>query len=431
MTLTTTDAALAVTVAAALAAACGSSDAPVLTEVPAASNWTAPARIHPDSHDDLWPVIAVSRRGEVLALWEHWEDGAIRYSRIAVQSSRFSPGSGWDRVSAIPLRDDQEYVSGIGLDDDGMAIVVGSSYDRARPRGSWAHRSTPGSSWSAREELPSGGGDGSGPAVVLLQPGVALIAWLERGADGVRGNAWASVYDGNWKPAEPIAAVGSRIQQLRVITDGRGRVLGTWSHEDSGPMGATLFDLGLGWTDPHVFGTAIDAASAAFDGAGGAIAVWAAQDAVMLSRMIPGAGWTAPTRGPGKEPIGASVAVSARGDALVAWTQSPPPGSGYYEVRAATWSPSSGWGAEELLGVGFLSQVVIDDAGRGVVLWEGEGSPVSARSHSPRTGWGPVVTMGRGGSIAAGIDASGVVTAVWQAFEDDSILYARLDLAAP
>ncbi len=110
------------------------------------------------------------------------------------------------------------------------------------------------------------------------------------------------------------------------------------------------------------------------------------------------------------------------GDALAVWAQQN--GSGRFEVWAATWTASLGWGPARLVGPGGGPQVMLDATGRGAVVWDGDGR-VYARTYLPRTGWDPIVNLGPGSRAVAGSDGGGIVTAVWSS--EGAIWFARLN----
>ncbi len=412
---------------AGLATRCGGSVVPTMPESPIGPPWTVAAKIDPaaaaDGYDD-YPRLGVSRRGDVVAVWAHHVVIDGRYVRNGLRTSRFFPESGWDPISTIPGIDD-EYGESIAMDDDGLAIVVGTIADWSLPHQVWATRARPGSPWSALELVPPGPGDAQSPRVVLPLPGLAVVTWL--GADGTHGRGWSSVHDGGWTPAQPLSLLGNfRIYSPNLVTDGNGHALATWFEPpgfDEGPVFANVFQAGRGWTGERFVGPQGRAPVGGLDASGRALVAWTTLGGLMMSRLsTPDALWTAATRGPGSYATDAHIAMNEGGDALAVWAQQN--GSGRFEVWAATWTASLGWGPARLVGPGGGPQVMLDATGRGAVVWDGDGR-VYARTYLPRTGWDPIVNLGPGSRAVAGSDGGGIVTAVWSS--EGAIWFARLN----
>jgi hypothetical protein len=229
---------------AGLATRCGGSVVSTMPESPIGPPWTVAAKIDPATaaggYDD-YPRLGVSRRGDMVAVWAHHVVRDGTYVRNGLRASRFFPESGWDPISTIPGIDD-EYGESIAMDDDGLAIVVGTIADWSLPHRVWASRARPGSPWSALELVPPGPGDAQSPRVVLPLPGLAVVTWL--GADGTHGKGWSSVDDGGWTPAQPLSLLGNfRIYSPNLVTDGSGHALATWFEPplfDEGPVFANV-----------------------------------------------------------------------------------------------------------------------------------------------------------------------------------------------
>jgi hypothetical protein len=377
--------------------------------------WSVPEKVDPTGTRDGDPLLAVAPGGEGVAVWHHEVLGGRGFTfPDGLRASRFVAGTGWAPSSPIPGTRDLG-ASAVVVDDSGLAVVVGRGWAGDRIR-TWASRSTAASGWSGPEAVQEGGADSYLARVVMPLPGTALSAWSE--FDGTRTTLWSRPLDDHgWRRTQPIELTGDRINSLGLVADGRGRALATWyeaTRPGGGAIFANLFEAAHGWRGAQLIGSGGAFPVAGFDASGRAIAVWSTGDGIRTSRFLPGSGWTAETDGPGggRSTYGVRLAVNPAGQGLAAWLEQNSTAAS--ELRAALYEPLTGWGAPRLLSDSYPSeaQVVMDEAGRAVVVWN-ESDFLFAQTYRPASGWGRQERLGPGSRAVAAGDAGGNVMVAW------------------
>jgi hypothetical protein len=417
---------------AALVASCGGNlgTLPPVGPTPVGPpRWSMPEKIDPTGTRDRDPLLSVAPGGEAVAVWHHESVGGRGFTfPDGIRARRFVAGTGWAPTLPIPGTKDLG-ASSVAVDDSGLAVVVGRVSVDGRPR-TWASRSTAASGWSGPEAVQEGGGDSYRARVVMPLPGTALSAWSE--FDGTRTTLWSRPLDAHgWRRTQPIELTGDRINSLDLVADGRGRALATW-YEGTRPGGgaifANLFEAAHGWRGAQLIASAGALPVAGFDASGRALAVWNTSDGIKTSRFLPGSGWTAEADGPGggRSTYDVHLAVSPAGQGLAAWQQQN--STAAWELWAALYEPLTGWGAPRLLSRSDASeaQVVMDAAGRGVVVWD-ESDFVLAQAYLPAAGWGRQERLGPGSRAIAAGDARGNVIIAWAG--SGAIWFTRAALA--
>jgi hypothetical protein len=221
------------------------------------------------------------------------------------------------------------------------------------------------------------------PTVAMNGEGAAVIAWVDD--DTIRATRRAP--GGSW--SEPVlvhSAAGSNpyLYRPKVVLDAAGNGLALWSRRNLRVQGARLeggvwspavtLDGGPG-TDSSLWDVAMNAG-------GEAILVWRQCDdagvcAMRVRRFDPDSGWQAPVDlAPAGTGGSAAVAIDPAGDALAVWSTSWPneDGDDVSTLHAARLTGGV-WSAPEEIAIGAARdeidgvQAVVDDAGRGLVVW--------------------------------------------------------------
>jgi hypothetical protein len=229
-------------------------------------------------------------------------------------------------------------------------------------------------SWADPLDAPAAA---AAPAVTY--PGVArAVVGL-----GARGHAVAM-----WRAVQPIPEVpGTLIRTIRAADRSPD---GTWSPEYAfaGPDALSPRPLTM-CSDDNYGGPAV-----AVDGAGNAVAAWAAREPDPTGKVIKwaarpnGGAWSEPiTIGPASE--GLDLALDDSGTALLTWIgggvlrAAVRPAGGVFGPTETLGPASSGW-----MGFGYNAPTVtVDTNGRAIAVWAGGSSHVLAATRPPGGTW--------------------------------------------
>lgn len=275
--------------------------------------------------------------------------------------------------------------------------------------------------------------------LALDQPYEVLVT---TGIRGVNGRALASEYrwsftvrSGLWAPSSPLETDdrGSAYDP-QLVVDAQGNVLAAWLQYDGSHTNlySRRYDVTTGWesgrrTIAEERGSATRF-SLAMNARGEALVLWTqwyqSLSRLWTSRSSPTTPWTAPAvLEPEASQSGSpGLAVDRHGNGMAIWLRGSEPAHlwsgqylnnvGWVEVHAS--APLDIGGAEE-------PQVAADGFGNITVVWlqrEGTQKAIWMRRFAPDIGWGEVQRMKQPESLNANtprlsVDASGAATIVW------------------
>ncbi len=266
---------------------------------------------------------------------------------------------------------------------------------------------------------PSLDGDGAGNAIAVWAPSTQDKApVLARRYSAREG----------WLPVETIAASGSgSVSTPTVRMNTRGDVVAIW---DGFSGLAASAASGRSWESAVIIGrSAAQMWSWGLDDEGRALVVWLSGRSVLTSRREPGSGWLQPTPLPGAESQATlvqtpTIAVSASGHAIAAWSRAQSPGVND-ELWANAFDPRQGWTAPHRLGPqqagsrALLATAFMSAEGDGLLCWyesASVGGVLYASRYARTTGFGPAELLGAsaGTATAVAIQPSGDVLVIYQ-----------------
>ena len=331
----------------------------------------------------------------------------------------------------------------------GEAVTVWSQTDGLRFH-IWAAQYSPGTGWLAPVQVENNTiGNAELPRVAIGTDGAAVAVWQQH--DGIRWNIGSArcTPAGSWGVPELIENDDvSDALEARVVLDGLGHAVATWSQTDAFRFNlwANVHTPGVGWggalkIEGEDLGNAGEPALAA-DGAGRVAVVWSQFDGtrynIRANRHDAWTGWagdltietedTASARHP-------RVAMDGAGNAFAVWEQF----NGIRDsIRANRMSPAGAWGASQLIenddtGSAWLPQVGADGAGNALAVWQqhdGFRWNILSNRFVAGVGWGVPQSAESYGFANAedprlAVDGAGRAVAAWRQFDG-----IRYDLAA-
>lgn len=314
----------------------------------------------------------------------------------------------------------------------GEAIAIWAQKDGTSHR-LWANRFD-GSSWSGRVAINSDDVPLEEYTIAMNGAGEAMAVWTRKYADGNRRLFAARYVPGTgWRPSSVIDIGGADIDATRpnIAFAGTGEVFVSW-------QGATAAWVNVQRADESWVGRTQLAANTysspwvAAAPSGEAIAVWRHYDDVTWDSKVwyrhysPASGWGVAARldpannDSQSEPV---VAMSARGQAFVAWRRS---NSSSTRPMGRSYIPGVGWSEVELLAgrspghyaSGASIRMAVNDAGHAIVYWTD--SDLGTSRYLPGVGWlGYSAADTVSQSVTLGdivINPAGIAEAVWEAW---------------
>ncbi len=361
------------------AQAIGSSSTVDAADRPPGGPWSPPQALSAPADHVASPQIAISG-SNVIAAWERY-DG----SSLVVQAADRDPKTGtWSAPKSVsPTGRDAQSVR-VAVDAHGDAVAVWASVSLST---GWTIQSAyrpAGSSWQPPVELERAQAGTAAPTVVLDTAGNATAAWASTSGGGWKVHTASRGPDGTWtKPItlSGLDANGQIAPQLAV--EGTNDVTAVWSRTvvASAAIELTTRNAATGaWSAPkQIFPTSSNALGPliAVNKRGDGVIVWTSSDrpglAVVASFRPAGQPWGPPTvlASAGSGPFTPQVALDARGDALVVWSDL---AAGHSRVQAAGLAAGgSSWSAPQTLSTpgadALTPRVGLDDQGDGAATW--------------------------------------------------------------
>lgn len=280
------------------------------------TGWTAAERIDAGEARELVLPYAAS-----LAL-DDSANGLAVWDSGGVVAVRLSAASGWQAPERIAERPSS--VPRVFLDGAGRGFATWSLSGEA-----FARRFEPDRGWTETTRFaPDAGWSFAGSGEMAFDTsGQALLVWQRNQGSTQTSSTWSASYaGGRWSTLGAISASGGRAVNPHVGIDSNGRGVAAWNEQLAGPTFAR-YERGA-WATPQ------------------------------LILSAPGAGPTA-------------LAVSAGGDAMVAWKESDT-ATGRGRVWATRYTGNA-WGARESLQASSNEPndpaVSIDPCGNAVAIW--------------------------------------------------------------
>jgi hypothetical protein len=320
----------------------------------AGSGWGTPQLIETDNAGSAaQPNVVFDGSGNALAIWGQ-SDG----TRYNVWANRYAVGSGWGTAQMIETDNagdaGRDFPPQIAFDGGGNALAVWEQSDGTRTS-IWANRYTAGGAWGTAQLIETdNAGNARSPSIAFDGGGNALAVWDQ--SDGTRSNIWANRYaaGSGWGAAQLIETddVGGA-SDAHVAFDGSGNALALWTQRDAANRNTIQFNrytAGTGWGAAAVVASSLvgggpSGARFAFDGSGGALAVWNTSDGtnnlIGNGRYTAAGSWIVTNSIIGGSSFAQAVipriAVDSNGNAVAVWVQN--------AVTAGSSGPFSVWAA--------------------------------------------------------------------------------------
>lgn len=309
-------------------------------------------------------------------------------------------------------------------EDAGRAVVAWATSQRVM-----VALRTPGGPWYQPRAVPGSGRGATEVTVTMGHRGLAAVSWIERGRMKVSVRPARK----RFLPSTTVSPAGTVAVSPRIALGGSCVPLATWAGESragGGPAVQVACARASGrWSSVHTVsapgerGFTPDMAAAP---SGQAVIAWRQDDGdqhrVRAAIRNPDGTFTAPedlsTPGPSVL-IDPSVAMTATGDAVVAWTSA----RGADSIAQAAWRPATGgWGrAADLSRPGEVirgARVAVDSTGSAVATWARNGvvqaalRPVGREWTPPRDLSNAAVTAG---SPHLDVSGAGAAVVAWPA----------------
>ena len=335
--------------------------------------WSAPQTLSASGQVASPPRIAVSPRGDAVAVWEQ---GSI-FTGLFIQAATRRADGRWSAPATLGPTTGFATTPDAAISATGDAVAVwsqGGTVDAA------SHPARGG--WTAPVALDAPAG--SSPRVAVTPGGDAVAVWAGPGTGGSSGVRSAASDDlRTWSPAVTVAS-GGALGALAPDVDvsALGTAVAVWERFDTGSLTVeaavrarrggwsaptTLSTAGRSATDPHVAVDVLGDATAVWqESTGGDILVRSA------SRGLRG-GWTDPATlgAPSTFSTHPRVDVSLTGEAVAVWALRT---TGNGVVQAAARRPARGWSAARTISDPAVSaadpEVAVSALGDAVSAWQ-------------------------------------------------------------
>lgn len=353
----------------------------------------ANATPHTSVYDSVYDI-AMNGNGDALVVWGNDSVFVSEYkSGVWTHPSRMSDAF---TQAAGDVK--------VGLADNGDAAIVWEEYNDSnidiflserRNGGSWSHSRREQTSINVRDELS----DVAYPDLAMNASGETVICWIQWDltANAVyRSHYRAGVWTHPTSLADKISVAGNWPDIPNAAISDNGDAIITWEEYDGSFYQAYKSEFRSGvWINPtnaadniSPNGSNVSDVYPAMNASGDTIVVWQQPNGglnqIFKSEYRSGS-WTHPTSltdhisPAGQQALGPSVAISNNGDALISWQQSDGTRSQIFKshYRLGSWTHPSSL-TDNISpdgGQAINSQVLIDSAGNGFILWSQENGP--------------------------------------------------------
>ncbi len=337
---------------------------------PAGGTWSSPVEISAEGRFADVPEVVVAPDGSATAVWRANDDNV---SPLQIEYADMSAGGTWSSAQVMPNSDTAGDPQ-LAVDDEGNTLITWTHVDgveapllaRYRPAGG---------SWS-EEMTVADTGDFTGGTDAAFDPaGRVTLAWLD--AEGplvVRASTWTP--GGVWSEPGVVSqdSEAPYFPQLAVAPSGEATV--TWydSRADTTVIEVSTRPPGGAWSHPATISdetTNYDPV-VGVDAQGVATVVWVNEgdehNSIWAARRPVGGDWGSPallSRPDEDTGYGPALAVGAAGGATALWSADD-------TVRSAHASPGGAWGEPRTVAVAEDARAITagaDDAGDVTTTW--------------------------------------------------------------
>jgi hypothetical protein len=348
-----------------------------------AGGWGASELIEiDDAGNAIRPQVALAADGTALAAWTQ-SDG----NTYLLWVNRYQPAAGWGRAEPIKTFNTlSAYAPQLAFDNSGNALLVWHQSDGTR-LAIWSSRYTPGSGWTPAERVENNDAFNAVDAQIAVDAsGNAMVVWQQD--DSTLANIWANRYTATTGWGTPTLVETNHAGSAyapQVGVDARGNAYAVWSQSDGARTNiwANRFDAGTGtWRAPELLESdnegPADGAQLAVEPGGTALAVWrqrtGGHDNIWANRYSLGSGWGAPELIETTDTGNASnprLAYDASRQALAIWDT-------WDGARTSIWANHydirTGWASAERIetsdiGNARAGDLAMDGQGHGVATW--------------------------------------------------------------
>ena len=298
------------------------------------------------------------------------------------------------------------------------------------------------SAWGAPVEISRPGVD-SRPTAGVGGSGDAAIAWVhDIGRDRVLQATYRRGRSGSWPEPNDLSEPTLQIAAPEIAVDADGNAVAVWAERANTTFAvkAVVRSAATGaWGAPVTLsgGAASAGPSLALTATGEAFVAWVEGGSIVrvARRDAANGGWGSPaTVSSSPAPVAGTptVAVNPTGDAAVAWVQQAN-GESNPRVQVAYRPRGSNWGTPRSvhpahLGTPTAPVIAVDRTGNTVVAWLSFGGvEAAARSLSTGTWTGPLVLatpQERAAELQLATDPAGNAVAIWRNGETESVRVA-------
>lgn len=403
---------------------------------PVQPRWLPPRDLSSQGADAVIPAVVVDPKGNALVAWAQ-----ALGSSWTVDVVERPPGGPWSAPYA--LSDPADHVGSPQLAAAGDSVVaVWEQYDGKNLIVQAAVRNAKTRTWTAPTALSAAGRDAQTPQVAVDARGDAVAVWASVMESGWTVDAAYRPAGGSWQKAVPIQAPQQATAAPDVVIDAAGRAVAAWASTAGRGWRVRTATRGSDgrWTAPTTLSgsdpTGSVAPQLALQGTNDVLAVWSRSVGgtniiESVTRSAAKAKWGAVSRpfGVADDALAPSIAVDARGDAVIVWTNSAPEG---LSVMASSRRAGAAWDLPTVLSgatLGALSpQVAVDARGNALAVWTqstGGASRVRAATLTAG-GWSAARYLSKAGADAlaphVALDASGDGAVAWSRYDGQSFV---------
>lgn len=328
---------------------------------PMGGHWQIPDTL---SRLGLDPAVAVGGHGEAIAVWED-----VRERALSIEEAERPPAGNWLPSKTVLMPGGEE--PQVAANAKGDAVIVSTRQAPHHSEGIEVTLRSAGGAFSPSQTI-SRHENAFEPRVAMNASGDALIAWRVDTARGCPVRAAFHLAGGGWSRPRTVSDVHAFCEggNHRVAIDEHGDAIVTWFAQRSRLMYVEEATRGADgrWRARSLLGRARNVLrpEVAMDARGDAIVAWSQEGHEWTRARPAGRRWLAARMVTNSQGSPASLAVDARGDALLAW-------SARGGIAAATKrSMDAKWRMSMVASGPGEPTAGIDPGGDGVVAWLNE-----------------------------------------------------------
>jgi len=380
--------------------------------------------------------ISCNESGTSFIIWEQ-SDG----TRMNIWANRYSSGTGWGSSRLIESGSGTAANPQIAVDGSGNAIAVWQQSDGTRNNILANHYMT-GTGWGTVTGIESRSYNNSYPQIAMNNMGNAVVVWQENSGNHPY-TIWSTKYENGigWSSISELISKPEYSNNPQVEIDNFGNAIAVWQNSSS----RTDFISSNRYINNSGWGMAADVPGSGYGAypqiASGnsdfAFIIWPRNtfgNYISASKYSLNTGWLTNMQIKIQNYFDVNtpqIAANRPGSAFAVWQEI---NDTEMNIWCNRYSPSSGWGTAELVetdpGNAEKPQVVLDDRGNAIVVWQqlnGARKEIRANRFTSGRGWDGAATIGAGvwGDMTdpkIAIDGEGNAIAVWS--QNDASQYA-------